>query len=107
MLYTAYQASEDLLAPSRMWSAAIAHGVGLIPTPFQNPWTRHVRAAAELADINRVRHERPAWAIHEVVADGHRVAVQEEAADATPFCTLRHFVKDVDDPGPAVLIVAP
>ena len=26
---------------------------------------------------------------------------------ATPFCTLRRFAKDVPDPGPRVLVVAP
>jgi poly(3-hydroxybutyrate) depolymerase len=33
--------------------------------------------------------------------------VREEVVLATPFCTLRRFAKDVADPGPRVLVVAP
>ena len=35
------------------------------------------------------------------------VEVEEEVVDSTPFGTLLRFRKDVDDPGPRVLILAP
>jgi poly(3-hydroxybutyrate) depolymerase len=107
MLYTTYQVSEDLMAPSRAWASAVAHWVRLLPPILQNPWTRHVGAVSDLTALNQVRHERPAWAIEHVVVDGAQVPVHEEVVDATPWCSLRHFVKEGTPRGPAMLVVAP
>lgn len=107
MLYTAFQASEDLLAPGRAWASLVAASVGLVPRGWQDPMTRHVGAMAQLATLTRVRHQRPDWAIREVVVDERPVTVHEEAVDVTPFCTLRRFVKEGVAAGPPVLVVAP
>ena len=107
LLYTAYQASEDLLAPSRALASYLALGADLVPAGWQGLWTRHVGATAKLATLTRVRHERPDWAIDRVVVDGAEVVVEEQVADMTPFCTLRRFAKAGVPAGPPVLVVAP
>jgi polyhydroxyalkanoate depolymerase len=107
MLYTAFMASEDLLTPGRAWASLVSAGVGLVPRAWQGPITRHVGAMAELTTLNRVRHERPDWAIREVVVGDRPVVVHEEVVDRTPFCTLRRFAKEGVAAGPPVLVVAP
>jgi poly(3-hydroxybutyrate) depolymerase len=107
MLYTTYQAAEDLLLPARAWTALVAGGLGTFPRSWQDPFTRHLGASARLATLARVRHERPAWGIDDVVVDGRSSAVWEEAVDVTPFCTLRRFVKADVSAGSPVLVVAP
>jgi len=49
---------------------------------------------------------RPSGSSAPAIGD-RSVEVREEAVLATPFCTLRRFAKDVADPGPRVLVVAP
>jgi poly(3-hydroxybutyrate) depolymerase len=107
MLYTTYQASEDLLAPTRAWASMVTTGSRMVPRAWQPPWIRAVTAVAELTTFDRIRHERPDWAIHQVAVGGRDVAIHEEVADATAFGTLRRFVKEGVPAGPPVLVVAP
>jgi len=107
MLYTAYQASEDLLRPFRVWSAVVAAGTSFVPAAVQDPWSRHLNAASRLFALNQVRGQRPAWQIDQVRVGEELVAVHEEVHDQTPFCTLRRFAKQGVAAGPTVLVVAP
>jgi polyhydroxyalkanoate depolymerase len=108
MLYQAYQAQADFMAPVRslatMAAAAIGHpsmgmpGMGAI---------RNLTAAYELIARAGLTHKRPAFGIDSVMVGNREVAVREEAAYVTPFGTLLHFRKDVDTEQPGVLLVAP
>jgi polyhydroxyalkanoate depolymerase len=108
MLYGAYQAQLDMLAPMRA-------GAGLLEAflqkpwagPAVNPWARRMGAAAGLFCRTKLSHERPSFGIDDVVVDGEPIAVTEEIAFATPFGSLLHFVKDNQPEQPRVLLVAP
>jgi poly(3-hydroxybutyrate) depolymerase len=108
MNYRAYQAQADLTMPLRMaaqttlallapFEAALAESVAL----------RHVAASCELVARAALSHERPAYGIETVMVENREVAVVEEIAHATPFCSLLHFRKDIAAAQPRVLVVAP
>jgi polyhydroxyalkanoate depolymerase len=52
-------------------------------------------------------HARPPYGIDSVTVGNREVAVSEEAAEVTPFGTLLHFKKDIDQAQPRVLLIAP
>jgi poly(3-hydroxybutyrate) depolymerase len=108
MLYDAYQAQSDLLAPARaMAEMASATLRDTKFGPLGNYFFRGVVAGAELFSRTRLSHERPAYRIDSVAVEGREVAVTEEAALDAPFGTLLHFRKATNLPQPRVLIVAP
>ncbi len=72
------------------------------PSPLSN-----LTAAYELIARAGLTHVRPPYGIDSVMVGNREVAVTEEAADVTPFGTLLHFKKDVDQAQPRVLLVAP
>jgi poly(3-hydroxybutyrate) depolymerase len=108
MLYDAYQAQQDMLAPFRA-------AAGLFQTAFSDPAAgplanrmfRGMAAAAEIAGRARVIHERPSYDIGSVMVAGQAVPVSEEVALALPFANLVHFRKSTAVRQPKVLIVAP
>lgn len=108
MMYSAYQTQEDLMAPVR-YAARIATALfgGALPFVKSNPVVRNMAAAAELVSRSSFSHERPPFEIHSVFSGNRDVAVTEQAMTATPFGTLLRFRKDMDVPGPKVLVVAP
>ena len=63
-------------------------------------------ASAILADAG-MTHARPDYEISSVRVGNDDVAVTEEIALDTPFASLLHFRKDIAEPGPRVLLVAP
>jgi poly(3-hydroxybutyrate) depolymerase len=108
MNYQAYQAQADLTMPLRLaaqttlallapFEAALAESVAL----------RRVAATCELVARATLSHERPAYGIETVMVENREVAVVEEIAQATPFCSLLHFRKDIAASQPRVLVVAP
>ena len=108
MLYQAYQARQDLLAPLRV-TADLA-GAFLRERhagPFGNCFIRTAAAAAEMIGHTRLTHARPAFGIDEVRMGDRLVRVREEPARVTPFGTLLHFRKDIAAEQPHVLLVAP
>jgi poly(3-hydroxybutyrate) depolymerase len=108
MLYTAYQAQSDLMAPVRAMSAGTARLLGdLLPGGSDRWMARGTLATSEIISRWGLTHRRPAFAIDAVTVDGQEVAVREEAVRTTPFGTLLHFRKDTDAPQPRVLLVAP
>jgi polyhydroxyalkanoate depolymerase len=108
MLYQAYQAHSDIMMPVRNFAAMAMETVGARlngsarPSPLSN-----LNAAYELIARAGLTHTRPAYAIDSVMVGNREVAVTEEAALVTPFATLLHFKKDVEQDQPRVLLIAP
>src|SRR5471030_2063360 len=108
MLYQAYQAHSDIMVPVRALAGMAAKTVGeklngsARPSPLSN-----LTAAYELIARAGLTHTRPPYGIDSVMVGNREVAVTEEAFDVTPFATLRHFKKDVDQAQPRVLLIAP
>ena len=106
MLYQAYQAQCDLLAPMRAFAGA-ASEIGIPPQAFGLRLPRDLTAVYELIARAGLTHERPPFAIGPVQVNDRDVAFREVAADVTPFGTLLHFRKEIDVAQPRVLLVAP
>src|SRR5450755_3244790 len=108
MLYQAYQAHSDIMVPVRALANMAAKSVGeklngsLRPSGLSN-----LNAAYELIARIGLTHERPAYGIDSVMVGNREVTVTEEAADVTPFGTLLHFKKDIEQAQPRVLLIAP
>jgi polyhydroxyalkanoate depolymerase len=108
MLYQAYQAHSDIMVPVRALANMAASSVGarlngsLRPSPLSN-----LTAAYELIARAGLTHARPPYGIDSVMVGNREVAVSEEASARTPFGTLRHFKKDIDQAQPRVLLIAP
>ncbi|MDP2408832.1 MAG: polyhydroxyalkanoate depolymerase [Pseudolabrys sp.] len=108
MLYQAYQAHTDFMVPVRAFAGAALTSVSAKlngsarPSPLSS-----LGAAYELITRAGLTHTRPAYGIDSVMVGNREVAVTEEAFDVTPFATLLHFKKDIDQEQPRVLIVAP
>ncbi|GGF49302.1 poly(3-hydroxybutyrate) depolymerase [Aliidongia dinghuensis] len=108
MLYQAYQAHADVMAPLRV----LAQATGAF---LKQPWpgfgdnlmVRTMAAACELVSRAGMSHRRPPFAIETTVVDGREVAVSEEDAVVTPFGNLLHFAKEGGAEQPRVLLVAP
>src|SRR5438067_10556036 len=98
MLYYAYQAQCDALAPVRLFAEAAGNMLGQ-PWPGLGdlPLFRGAAAALNLFSRTRISHERPAFGIDRVTVDGPdgaaEIAVSEEAVAVHPFCRLVHFKK--------------
>src|SRR6266851_2973739 len=108
MLYYAYQAQCDALAPVRLFAEA-AHGLldQAWPVVGDHPLVRGTAAALNLFSRTRISHERPDFGIDRVVVDGAEIAVSEEAVAVHPFCRLVHFRKAEALDQPKLLLVAP
>jgi len=70
-----------------------------------NRLVRQLAAGYEMVERSRLTHERPSFGIDHVTVGGELTPVREEIAVGTPFSSLLHFVKDVDQPQPVVLLV--
>ncbi len=108
MLYLAYQAHADVMAPVRLLAASAWRAIGR-PLPGANgdATLRNLTAAYELIARAGLTHRRPSFGIDSVKVGNREVAVNEELAEMTPFGTLLHFKKDVAQAQPRVLLVAP
>jgi poly(3-hydroxybutyrate) depolymerase len=108
MLYQVYQAHADIMAPVRALAGMAAETIGqrlngsTRPSPLSN-----LTAAYELIARVQLTHARPPYGIDSVTVGNREVAVSEEAADVTPFGTLLHFKKDIEQAQPRVLLIAP
>ena len=108
MIYTAYQAQSDLIAPMRAMSGATARLLTDLSPGLTDRWmVRSTLATTEIVARWGLTHRRPAFGIDAVVVEGEAVAVREEAVLRTPFGTLLRFAKDTDAVQPRVLLVAP
>jgi len=108
MLYDAYQAQQDFLAPWRAGADLIK--VALSDTalgPAANYWFRSIGAGAEIFSRAQMLHERPAFEIAEVMVAGRTQKVTEDVALEMPFGNLLHFRKESGKDQPRVLLAAP
>ena len=95
MIYTAYQAQSDLMAPVRAMSGTTARLLTDLSPGVTDRWmTRSALATSEIVARWGLTHRRPAFGIDTVRSAGEEVAVREEAVAPTPFGTLLHFAKD-------------
>ena len=108
MLYEAYQAHSDVVAPMR-WFAHAFRGMLNQPWPVlaHHPVIRGAAAACEMVARAGMWHERPDFGIRGTMVGNRAVAVSEVPLVRHPFCTLLHFAKDTDVVQPRVLLVAP
>lgn len=108
MMYDAYQAQQDMLAPIRA-------GADLFRTAFSdtrlgpaaNYWWRSLAAGAEIVSRAHLIHNRPPYGIDVVTTAGRSVPVHEEIALEMPFANLVHFRKEGVSGQPRVLLTAP
>jgi poly(3-hydroxybutyrate) depolymerase len=108
MLYEAYQAQQDFLAPWRAGADLMTAAFGDTSMgPAANYMFRSFAAGAEIVSRAHAIHERPPYGIEQVTVEGQSVAVREEVALAMPFGDLVHFRKESDLGQPRVLLVAP
>ncbi len=108
MIYDAYQARDDFLAPFRA-AAEVATAVfdrGQAG-PFGNMLLRAAAAGTELFSRAKLIHHRPPYGIDAVMVGNELAPITEESALETPFATLLHFKKDIAAAQPRVLVVAP
>jgi polyhydroxyalkanoate depolymerase len=108
MLYDAYQAQQDMLAPVRAGASLFSTALGETWLgPQANFLFRNMAAAAEIVSRAKMIHERPPYAIGLTGPDGRYQPVAEEIALSLPFGDLIHFRKAQPVRQPKVLIVAP
>jgi poly(3-hydroxybutyrate) depolymerase len=108
MLYQAYQAHSDIMAPLRAFAEMAAGSIGVRLNGAARPsMLSNLSAGYEIIARAGLTHTRPPYGIDSVTVGNREVAVTEEAADVTPFGTLLHFKKDVDQTQPRVLVIAP
>ncbi|MGE0222119.1 MAG: polyhydroxyalkanoate depolymerase [Acetobacteraceae bacterium] len=108
MMYQVYQAHADLLLPLRTVARAGASLARIWDLNGHGPAAlRHFGAACNLLVESALTHHRPEFGFQSVRIGDDLVGVTEEAADDTPFGTLLHFRKDIAEPQPRVLLVAP
>ncbi|HEY1310604.1 MAG TPA: polyhydroxyalkanoate depolymerase, partial [Pseudolabrys sp.] len=107
-LYQAYQAQSDIMVPVRAFAGEALKAIGAKLNGSVRPSAlSNLTAAYELIARAGLTHVRPPYGIDSVMVGNREVAVSEEAADVTPFGTLLHFKKDIDQAQPRVLLIAP
>jgi len=108
MLYDAYQAQQDMFAPARAGADLIkAMFSDTVLGPAANYVFRSLAAGAEIVSRSHMIHERPDYAIEQVMVEGKPQAVSEEIALEMPFGNLVHFRKESGGRQPKVLLAAP
>jgi poly(3-hydroxybutyrate) depolymerase len=108
MMYRSFQAHADgMWALRALATAAIPVLDKTRPGLSGDKILRKIAAACEVFLLAALTHRRPPFRIEPVKVGERYVAVHEEVTHATPFGTLLRFSKDMADPGPRVLIVAP
>ncbi len=108
MLYSGYQALDDLLTPARL-GAQVALSFRDTMGPMAD-WAlpRRMFALMDVFQGAKLTHRRPAYGIDHVRSGNAVVPVREEVLLDLPFGNLLHFAKDdVDTAQPRVLLVAP
>ena len=108
MIYAAYQAQADLFDPVRMAARFTRRALGTTLNGFgESPFIRNFTAALEMVERAGLSHARPSFGVDSVPVGNREVEVIEEVALELPFGSLLHFRKDVDQPQPRILVVAP
>ncbi len=108
MLYALHEFQKSISAPLVAWIDANHR---LFSSPYSplayTPVSRHVAASSELLTRLMRSYHKPEWHIQRVEIDGRAVPVSIEPVVTKPFCHLLHFRKEMEEPGPTLLVVAP
>lgn len=108
MLYDAYQAQQDLLAPVRASADLVRAAFSdTVLGPAANYMFRSMAAGAEIISRAQLIHDRPDYGIDHVDVGGRPVEVSEEVALEMPFGNLVHFRKEGGQGQPKILLAAP
>jgi len=109
MLYQAYQAYCDMMAPARFAAGAMTHYRDeFLDGADELPFLRRFFGIADVFGQATITHHRPHFGITETTSGNATVKVREEAVLSLPFGDLLHFAKDeVLVPQPKILVVAP
>ncbi len=107
MLYQAYQAHTDFMAPWRLMARTTTDMLQGSQWADGNIFVRSMAAMCEMVARTGMSHSRPDFEITDTMIAGKRVAVTEEIEHRTPFGTLLHFKKAIAPVQPRVLLVAP
>jgi len=108
MLYEAYQAQQDFLAPLRAGADLFKTAFGDTSLgPSANYVFRSMAAGAEIISRAHLIHDRPPYGIAQVMVDGQTCPVVEQVALALPFGDLVHFKKPGVSGQPKLLLAAP
>ncbi len=108
MLYEAYQAQSDLLAPVKAYARMALDMLNWPRSALpDNALLRNFSATYEMIDRAGLTHARPPYDIKTAPVGNQEAVVTEEAALKTPFATLLHFKKDTAVAQPRVLVIAP
>jgi poly(3-hydroxybutyrate) depolymerase len=107
-MYQLYQAQEDLIAQVRPIALNAASLLQVWDTGnLATAPLRQAAAALQLLESAGTTHRKPSFGFDSVWVGGRQIEVREEVVLTTPFCMLRRFVKNLTDPGPPLLVVAP
>jgi len=108
MIYQLYQAQTDLMAPVRALAKNAAERLAdLRQCGKDDSVLGKLAASYEIVARGGLTHSRPPFGIASARVGNRDVAIEEVAADTTPFCTLLHFRKSPAVEQPRVLLVAP
>ncbi|MDR5726530.1 MAG: polyhydroxyalkanoate depolymerase [Terriglobia bacterium] len=108
MMYEAYQARQDFLAPLRIYADLTAAMLQETHAgPYGNMLARAAGGAAEMISRLRLTHTRPDYGIGHVVVAGLEAEITEDPVLTTPFGSLLRFRKSISLKQPRVLLVAP
>ncbi len=107
MLYQAYQFYSDATIPARGFARLGVSALTHFSSNIGGRWLGNLTAACELISRATLTHTRPPFGIEKVRVGNRDVPVTEEQLAATPFGTLLHFKKDIEEVQPKVLVVAP
>jgi polyhydroxyalkanoate depolymerase len=106
--YPTYQAVADMMRPLRALADFSRVSLNAWPELAASPYGRNTQAACEWLALAGLSHRRPAFGIESLTDTAHGpVAVTEEIAYQTPFCSLLHFKKSLEVEQPRVLMIAP
>jgi poly(3-hydroxybutyrate) depolymerase len=107
MLYGAYQAQLDAVAPVKALANVMVDALEWLPPRLRNdPVVRWLSANNEMIGRSGLTHQRPSFGIDSVKQNGRPVPVREEVVMTTPFGSLIHFAKETEVAQPKVLVVA-
>ena len=114
MLYQLHEMNRTLLSPLIQWAEASSK---LFTSPVSllahSPFSQRIAAGYELMFRLGKQYEKPEFGITTTEVDGITVYITEEIVINKPFCSLRHFRKDLSGTTlskvkhPKVLLVAP
>ena len=114
MLYQLHEMNRTLLSPLIQWAEASSK---LFTSPVSllahSPFSQRIAAGYELMFRLGKQYEKPEFGITTTEVDGITFDITEEIVINKPFCSLRHFRKDLSGTTlskvkhPKVLLVAP